>query len=495
MMKITKKRRRPRRLNSGFAEGLLQLWITDELLSEINRNKDPNVRAAHRIHASRFPRVKYDPAVAQSCATALKSVLPCASRSQVSDINQIAKTAASEVRIFVTRDQGLLKHASTIEWEVGIRVLSPAELLIRVRELGDGSQGYQLRLAGSKVLWKQLTSGELRTFPFQRFVLAGEAQGKLRQRIEHLIASSSNSCQLLWWDKLPIAFRVLSDSETSVMRVELARTATGSAGSEFRRFLLPDLVHEMVRRRCSLLEFSSDAIPLKDMSRVAELGLVRNDSAWLRFSFRQPLDSKRALEEVESLRPGASKEYRNEPDLSIERMCSPASITALQNHFVVPIRPEFALNLFDTARSAADLFGGTPEVLFQWSNVYFRTPTYHHMLAAPGRILWYVSKSPKAIVAVSHLDAVDIGAARDLMRKYSKIGTLTWRQLFDVCGDVSSAPMMALSFSHTFSFDSPISLGAMRTAYPDFDMKINLQSPQRIPIGLFDKFLEAGFGL
>ena len=92
-------------------------------------------------------------------------------------------------------------------------------------------------------------------------------------------------------------------------------------------------------------------------------------------------------------------------------------------------------------------------MLLRWENVYYRkAATSQKILKAPGRILWYVSRSQKQIVAVSHLDEVVVDTAKELLRRFKKFGILGWQELYRMCAGDTSMELMALRFSHTFVF-------------------------------------------
>jgi hypothetical protein len=82
--------------------------------------------------------------------------------------------------------------------------------------------------------------------------------------------------------------------------------------------------------------------------------------------------------------------------------------------FIVPIRPEWAMHLFDADIASQDLFGGEPSLILNSENVYYRSSS-PKILSAPGRILWYVSSGSSryqgsmCIKACSYLDDVEIG--------------------------------------------------------------------------------------
>ena len=152
------------------------------------------------------------------------------------------------------------------------------------------------------------------------------------------------------------------------------------------------------------------------------------------------------------------------------------------------------MSLLGTRLSSDDLLGGEPSVLLRWDNVYYREKNRHKMLAPPGRILWYVSRTQKRIVAISHLDEVEIGTPKKLFKKFKKFGILDWDDICNkMCKGDTSKEIMALKFSHTFLFREPISLNDMRTVYEEDGLGLWLQSPSKIPVATFRKLFHRGY--
>ena len=158
----------------------------------------------------------------------------------------------------------------------------------------------------------------------------------------------------------------------------------------------------------------------------------------------------------------------------------------------IPIRPGYALNLFDRQQSSRDLFGGDPDVLMSWSNVYYRKATLHRMLSPPGRILWYVS-GEKKVVAVSHLDDVAVDTPKELFRRFAKYGTLEWQSLYEMCERDVSKKLMALQFSYTFSFRRNVPLDEVRRVFDEDGVGQSFQSPRKIPLTTFGKLFQLGY--
>ena len=147
----------------------VNLWFTDELLSEISRNRSASEREEARTRVRQFLEVKHDPLLLDSFAAKLKRILPSEKTNQQSDIMHLAKTAASEIDVFVTRDRLLLNKASQIDEAVNVQVLSPTGLIVKLRELSETQPYAPDHVSGLGLSWRRLAPEELLTFPFDRF--------------------------------------------------------------------------------------------------------------------------------------------------------------------------------------------------------------------------------------------------------------------------------------------------------------------------------------
>ena len=146
------------------------------------------------------------------------------------------------------------------------------------------------------------------------------------------------------------------------------------------------------------------------------------------------------------------------------------------------------MSLIDRQLSSSDMFGGDPSVLLRWENVYYRqAATSQKILKAPGRILWYVSRSQKQIVAVSHLDEVVVDTAKELLRRFKKFGILGWEELYRMCAGDTSMELMALRFSHTFVFRKRLPLNEVRAVYEEDGSGLTVQLPTSMPASRFSE--------
>ena len=481
-------------LFNDFSMDSLKLWITDELFVEIDRRQDANQREKSRQRAHVFPKIEHDQRAVEHFERVLSTILPDNNANQKSDIRHLAKTAASDVDIFVTRDQNLLKKSEEIAALTNLRVLSPTRLIIQLHEL-SGKQSYvSKRISGVGLKWERLASANLASLPLTAFLNHQETKGKFREKLDSLLASPDhNECEILSSENDILAIRVLTHDSDEILTVLLARVAHSADRLLFGRFLIADTLYKAMERNLDMVKFEASALISSLVPDLLDIGFTKCNDSFVRFCFPRCLSHEEALSTISELCTESINNYRDMSDIELERHCSPLSLASDQGYFLVPIKPGYAMSLIDSLQSADDLFGGKTSVLLRWGHVYYRSKTHHHMLKTPARILWYESGPKRQIVAVSHLDAVEIDAPKALFKKFKKFGILKWEDIFQMCKGDPLREIMVLNFSHTFPFQEPISLDAMRTIYQEDGVSPTLQSPSRMPMERFQKLLRLGY--
>ena len=151
-------------LQADFLDDLLQLYVTDEIFVEIDRSDSDEQREISRRNAHSFPRTDYDREKMNGFVSDLEHILPARTESQRSDIKQLAKTAASDVNIFLTMDQGLLRKADNIQNITGVRVLSPVQIIVQIDEITE-PQSYIFRA----IVWIRFSMEEIRSQRFRKY--------------------------------------------------------------------------------------------------------------------------------------------------------------------------------------------------------------------------------------------------------------------------------------------------------------------------------------
>lgn len=481
-------------LLSDFLIDSLDIWITDELLNEINRQNNSEKRRKSRNRSQRFPQVKPEPYLVEKFDKRLRGILPSCSESQESDIRQLAKAAASNIKAFVTKDRNILKSAKKILDTTGLEVVEPTKLIIRLHELSKGQSYAPDHIAGLDLRWERLTSNDLTDSLFNSFLEHGEKKGKFKVKLESLIAQTTRyECEFLRSGRDIIALRILMNSPNQMLISPLVRVAFSTDRSLFGRFLIADTVSKAVENNLDMVKFEDSAIPHHLMPNLLEMGFVQSKDCLVRFCFARCLSREQVLSAISQLCPDVTGEYRDMSDLELERYCSPLALASeKQKYFLIPIRPAYAMGLIDRDQSSRDFFGGNPNILLRWDNVYYRSKSFHKMITAPGRILWYVSKR-KEIIAVSCLDDVVIDTTKELFRKFKRFGVLEWKDLYEMCDHDPLKELMALKFSNTFLFRKPVSLDDIRIIYAKHGAGLSLQSPSKVPSEIFCELFQKGF--
>ena len=481
-------------LLSDFLVDSLDLWITNELLNEINRQDDTEKRKKSQNRAQNFLTVESDPDLFESFEKSLKELLPNRRPSQSSDIRQLAKAAASNVKTFVTRDSELLRNSKRIFDITGLEVVNPTELIIRLHELFQGQSYAPDRIAGFNLRWERLTASDLENLPFES-LLNGERKGKFREKLEALIVQPNHyECELLRSGDDIIALRILTNSSNQMLISPLARVGFSANSSLFGRFLIADTLSRAVEKNLNTVNFEDSALTPSLIPELLEMGFVECNNGFVRFCFTRCLSRKEVLFMTSKLCPEVESVYQGMSDLELEQRCSPLVLDSTDQHyFLIPIIPGYATGLIDRHQSSQELFGGDPNILLRWDNVYYRSKNRHKMLTAPGRILWYVSRKRKEIVAISHLDDVVIDTTKELFRKFKRFGVLEWRDLYKMCDRDSSKELMVLKFSNTFLFQEPVSLNNVRSVYAENDAGLSLQGPSKVSPKIFRELFQKGY--
>ena len=351
------------------------------------------------------------------------------------------------------------------------------------------------RVAGLSFRWTRLKFSDLEVFPFDSFLEQKETRSGFREKLESLIIEPTRyECELLWLEDEIVALRVIEINSNKLLTSPLARLAYCSNPSLIGSLLIADTVFEAVEKNLSMIRFKDSGLSSRLIPNLLEMRFIKCNDSFVRFCFTHYLDRQKVLSTISELCPDAASDYQNMSNLVLERCCSPLDLESTnQKYFLIPIRPIYATSLIDKRKVAHRPFVDKPDVLLRWDNVYYRAATHHKMLTTPGRILWYVSKPDKQVIAVSSLDEVVIDTAQELFRKFHEFGILEWHDLHEMCSGNPLKEFMALRFSHTFPFPAPISLDVMRTVFKENGVGLSLQAPSKLLPEVFRELFQRGY--
>jgi GNAT superfamily N-acetyltransferase len=465
-------------LLNDFLLDSLNLWITDELFLEIDRNKSEEVRKSSLIRAKGMARLDHREDLFQRYTELLKQILPYRSSSEKSDIHHIAKTAASDKKTFCTKDEKILNKANEIENLTGVTVIHPVELITSLHEISERHSYAPSRISGLNLHWQKMRSDDLLRLPVQTFQKNGETKGKLIESIRSFLAHPKKyRCEVLLSHSEISAIRVWEKTQTGMLLVHFARVSIVTDTKLISDFLIADTLSLAVMDNCDAVNFSDELLSDTLSQSLADMGFKICKNGWIKFALAKICRRSDAQKIISNFAPELDSEYSALCDKEFERDCAPLLSNESIPTYIVPIRPTFAMGLIDRKQAAEDLFGGDPSVLLRWDNVYYRKKSHHKMLQSPGRILWYVSGAIGAIVAISHIDNIEVDLPKELFRKYRKFGILEWSEIYAMCGNNIKQQIMAIRFSRTFLFKRLIPLHEIRSVFAQDGIKSTIQSP------------------
>lgn len=470
----TPKTREAKALAADWLQDCVKLAISPEMFLEIDRQSRLVERSRRRQFADRFtivrPEAQEVVAVLAQLATTL---LPQVSTSDRSDARHLANAIASGATYFVTRDGNLLKQAELIFDGWGVTVIRPCQLVALTDEELNAASYQPSRLAGSQLRIARLR-GALLDAQVDFFLASewGERKAELLAALSGALSNPKTHSVLQVSDAAgnPLALMV-KVSLSSTLQIPLLRVRRGPLASTLARHLVWGLVRESGAPGLSMTQITDWCVGEPVREALAVAGFASIDGRWQKYNvpglytWTELADRLAHLPSGGPLVTSALGRFSGPPmlkdQLTIERSLWPAKITdgPLQT-FIVPVQPHWAMHLFDEASAMEDLFGAEPHLILSAENVYYRSAKVRYP-TAPSRVLWYVTHAPgfsraMHLVGASVVTSVHVGAAKDLYRRFRRLGVYSWSDVKAVAKGDPAAPVLAFTFGGTELFRKPV---------------------------------------
>jgi GNAT superfamily N-acetyltransferase len=513
---------------SEQSKGLLADWLTelvdfavaDELYNEINRRADPVDRGRQRDRSQRFAQLQRDPSREEATKQEVSSLLPPNARvSRDSDVRQLAMTIAGGVNIFITRDEEILDVADELYDAFELKTLRPHEFVRSIDEIRRETEYQPRRLhVGPGVSVSLARSEDLQ--PLAELMHAGHVAPEPRRRtvgrLRDMLAAPERFevvC-VRRGDEILVAYALERPRSECLMVPFFAAAPTALARTAARHSA--EVIVETAEREHRKVVRVEHADP-----RIAEalqaLGFSYESDSWIKLTLPIVLPPERFADEVEHAGagvPGAAalaariadevRALAHGPGLAratiaeLERALWPAKLTSLgMPCFIVPIQPRWAAQLFDRELALGTLFGAEPTLALNNENVYYRA-AHPAVISAPSRVLWYVSDDARypgsmAIRACSQVEEVVVGPAKELFRRFQRLGVYTWRDVFALAKEDATRRIMAFRFSRTELLPRAIPWSEAQAALRKHTGKASrIQSPVMISEECFLDFYRRG---
>ena len=506
-------------LLADWLDDSIEYVLTEEVFAEIARHPNANARKTRQRYASRFRCLtatdhKFTSEVTRQLANAIG---PGESDQDKSDRRHLVLSTLGGASFFVTKDADLLAAASRIEKSIGLHVTRPADFIARTHADLTEQSFAPIRLSGSTLSIRPYADADIddlvRTFQaFDRSERRSELLGILR----NALAQPRHSEGQIVRDQDArlqgfLLLRVVEDEA----RIELLRTTRGPLSDVLARHFVWLAVQRACQEGRAVIRLTDKHVPtategvfgalgfrpaVGGMAKINGLGVVstRSLADHLRAvepSFTDPTWIEDTVHVLEREQSGLPSQFA----FVCERLMWPAKLldTALPS-FIVPIRPEWAMQLFHARLAGESLFGPDPSLMLRLNNVYYRS-SRPRRIEAPARILWYVTASrerpsTKCVAATSLVEEVVRGSAKEVFSQFKRYGIFKWAHVRDLANDVPYGIVEALRFGHTEPFERPVDLARIRDLVGRAGVQMPvLQSPSRVPTDLFSAIYREGF--
>jgi hypothetical protein len=493
----------------------VELHITDELFTEINRRDDCNEREYQRQRAGRFPRARRDADRERELQPHVASLIAGGdSPSAASDVGQIAKTIAAGVSLFVSRDSDILSVADELYERFGLRVVQPHELVLHFDELRREEEYRPRRLAfGATTRAGSPKADDLEALLdlAHHGQPSPEPRRQTRARVrEFLAAPDAYPGTCVTHAGKPLVAYFVSRPAPHEFAVPFFAASADPMGTTAARHYVDHLVHIAAREGRQLIRFAGADGRVNDALSAA--GFSWEGSEWIKLALTQVGDAAAVEEHLR----GLAAAYPVAADLATRVATSlqqPAATPTLAKAertlwpgkirgaglrcFIVPIRPHWAKELFDQDLAQATLFGGQPRLVMNSENVYYRAA--RPALPTPSsRVLWYVSADKRfphsqAIRACSYVDEVVVAPPKEVFKRFRRLGIYEWKHVFGIAGNDLAKDVMAFRFSMTETFRHPVAwTEVQRVLEGHRDRGSQIQGPLEVSEACFLELYELG---
>ncbi|RZL50347.1 MAG: GNAT family N-acetyltransferase [Pedobacter sp.] len=501
-------------LQNDWLVSEVEYYKTSETISEIFRDKDKQRYERSKSFSKDFPELNIDKPTVKLIEENLKELIKGNSVNDRSDRRQLAETILSGFPYFVTLDDGILKHYQSIFNEYQLKIVQPATLISEIDLTINGSDYYPARLSGSNFTIAKIKPDEMLGLD-KLFLKTGQGEKKtvFVNKINEMVARPDAEVQIIK-EAFEIVALISFCELKEMLCVPIIRTKQYSLRQTIFVQNLNDLLKIALKRGKSFL-FIED-------SYLTELeGEILENSGFFKHSNGFIKGLKIGLLKIKDLKPQLSRILAAIPQLeglvdtivenpintdlniiTLEKLLWPLKIADIDIPcFIVPIKPYYAKELFDTKAAKAELFGVQPKLIWSKENVYFRNIN-PNVEKVPARILWYasangISPREKSIVCSSYLDEVIVGPANEIYKKYEKFGIYSWKNdILPLVKGNANNNIKILKFSDSEAFYNSVSLKKIKDILKkNGDSDNNFQSPLRIKQATFNELYSLGKGL
>lgn len=494
-------------LTADHLRGQLNLVVTQALYAEIQGVPDGRRRSEYLQASSFHEMARYSSQAAGDFRDRLlrevhrrHPAYPDTPQDHA-DVQHLAAAAAAGVTVFITKDRDLAEKCSdAAEVTLGIRILSPVDVILQVDEL-TRAEAYRPAAFMIGTAYRIVEGG----LSFESMIgdFANSEAGESRKRfLRHVRTFLINP---LGWrrrivldgDGNPIACFIFSASGRD-LDVPVLRVREGQIAETLARQILFHLRQHLRLQGSGSIRVTDRGVPPWVVRALLPDGLEPFASGYR----GQVIDCCGSSEEVEkSLRASGMAGERVPalmPGLSaiaaaqFERGFWPVKLIDSQlPTWLISIQPRWAADLFGVP---ATLFDRSESLGLSREHVYYRSPG-GPLIVAPARLVWYMSQgdSPPAVPGVigsSLLDRVTVDSPQKLHETFRHLGV--WDET-QIVGSARDDVAQALRFTDTEIYPARISRATLNSLTTNLGMSFHPpQAPRKISAELFSAIYREG---
>ncbi|HRI72574.1 MAG TPA: hypothetical protein PK156_50405, partial [Polyangium sp.] len=464
-----------------WLEDHIELWLTDEIYNEIKRRSAEADRKRQRARADGVKKVRSPEQRMTDVFARLQAMFPdWTTENDKSDLRHVAKTIAADVTFFVTRDGEILDIADKIAEQFELEIVSPHEIILKFDQLRRNAEYRPRRLVGLDLVESKVL-GEGASARIADLIHEGhsapEPRNQTEARLRDLMACPGRVefvC-IRARDGELIAAYAIERVNDDIARLRLFAVAASDLGRTAARHFAHQIVVRVSGEGRKVIIAKDLVGGARASEALSEAGFFEQDARWVKLALPMVADATDAVREIERIGaayPECHSTAQNiattlrvlregsdvQPHLHVERALWPLKLngTGLRC-FIVPIRPHWAQQLFDTELPQQGLFQNSLLTL-RPENAYYRSAK-SRILTAPARVLWYVSTNKagaKALRANSYVDEVVVDGPKEVFRRFRRLGVYSWDDVRNTAAKDPSNQVMGFQFSKTELFRNPV---------------------------------------
>jgi ribosomal protein S18 acetylase RimI-like enzyme len=502
-------------LQNDYLVSDVEYFKTAETISEIFRDQNSERKSRSTAFVKNFPELNIDKPSINELENQLKGIIPGSSDNDRSDRRQIAEAILSGFPYFITLDEGILKNKKHIFNAYQLKVLKPSSLFLEIDVSTNAIDYFPNKLSGSNFSIKKATADEIDLLSCV-FLKNGDSEKKndFSACINFILKKAGT---LLLINERNDQVALIGHYECEMeLTVTLLRTKQYNLRQTIFMQNVYDLINYAIKKNKEYIIITDKFLTNIEVSILESYGFYTCENGYIRGICNKvckvenletqlaPLTGK-----IPQLKPVLSKFKEELSDTEVtlntyllERLLWPFKLMNAEiDCFIVPIRPAYARELFDTKAAKQDLFGSQPQLIWNKENVYYRN-LKPNIEKFPARILWYASQDghsnrQMSLVCSSYLDEVIIGPAKDLFKRYDKFGVFSWeKNIKPLAKNDPNKHIKVLRFSNSEPFNHPVAYKKVKEILEVRNEKDNnFQSPLKIRASTFIELYCIGKGI